>query len=119
MAVNVDGTRARAALTRKVATPYDGSTATSTDLVAAPGEGKRIVVMSIYASAAGTQVASLITKTTTTVIYPPRILGTAITWDVQSDHGICSCEPNEALTLVTTAAVRLTLLITYVIEDVP
>ena len=100
MASNVPGTRNRAALVRYVATTYDGSTATTTDLVAAPGAGKRIVVMSIFASAAGTQTASLTSKTTGTVIYPPRILGTAITWDVRSDHGICSCEPNEALSLV-------------------
>jgi hypothetical protein len=115
MAVNAKGGQKRATFERSF---VFGSQSTAADFsqVAAPGAGKRIVVMGIHATVR-TSANTLSLKSATTVIYPPRLLGTALGWDVETTHGLCVCETNEALQVTLSAAVACDWMISYIIED--
>jgi hypothetical protein len=115
MAINAPGGQKRSTAERKF---VFGSQSTAADhaQVAAPGAGKRIVVMGIHASVR-TGANTIAFKSATTVIYPPRLLGTALAWEAETSHGLCACETNEALNLTLSAAVATDWMISYIIED--
>jgi hypothetical protein len=115
MAVNSVGIRARDAEPRYFV-QFSESTINTFALVAAPGAGKRIVVMSAHFTVR-TSANTISLKSATTVILPPRLLGTALPFDAETTHGLCACEVNEALNLTTTAAVATDGIISYIIED--
>ena len=113
------GRRARAAATRFTAffteTNATGSAA-SYDSVAAPGEGKRIVVMAVQMSANATVVVTFRSDLVDRG-QRPTTAGAAIFAD-GGDHGLFELAENKKLVIGLNANATVGGWITYVIEDV-
>lgn len=113
------GERTRGAKTRYTAyfieTNVSGALA-AYDSIAAPGAGKRIVVMSVALSANTTMIAYF-RSDSTDVGGRPCSVNAPIVAD-GGDHGLFECAANEKFVIALNANGTLSGWITYIIEDV-
>ena len=87
------------------------STATTTELIAAPGAGLRIVVIEAFAQAEGTQDVTFLSATTALTCAVEMADGDTVT------KGPLRCAQNEAFQVTTTGAVVINVDVTYVVVE--
>jgi hypothetical protein len=89
-------------------------TAVTTEIVPAPGAGARIRVLGFFMVAAAAQTWKL--QTATTDIFPAAVAAAGVPQSFGPiADGILDCAPNEALQIVTSAAVQLSGWINYAV----
>ena len=120
MAINSTGTSARGRMQREFAIVASTTAGDETvEVVAAPGAGFRIVVMSVHLNVGA--VASLTLRSDTTALHGPWA-GTATVRDmiwVGDGFGLMACDENKDLDLNISAAATVGGIVSYVVEAVP